>query len=144
MVPRKSWVSEARFFLVWFRNRLSLGLGCSNKGLGISASLRFYHSPPLDIRAMKWTQMTTAELLRNKPTAFLPKFRQQSHCVEEETFLPQLAEPLFMLCEHPFIGSSIRIDHMQTGIEISKSSWSELGQSLVSKMIRVVNVEFNQ
>ena len=57
MVPRKSWVlenfssisesrrrfyrvSEARLFLVWFRNRLSLGLGFSNKGLG------FYHSSP--------------------------------------------------------------------------------------------------
>ena len=35
------------FFLVWFRNRSSLGLRFSNKGLGISASLEFYHSPPL-------------------------------------------------------------------------------------------------
>ena len=38
-------VSEACFFLVWFRNRP--GLGFSNKGLSVSASLGFYHSPPL-------------------------------------------------------------------------------------------------
>ena len=61
MVPRKSCLenvspisesrqrsySGARFFLVWFRNRLSLGLGFSNKGLGVPQILRFYHSPPL-------------------------------------------------------------------------------------------------
>ena len=58
MVPRKSWgsenfspisesqqrfhrVSEAPFFLVWFRNHLSLGLGFSNKGLGKSRILPF-------------------------------------------------------------------------------------------------------
>ena len=58
MVPRKSWVSEsfspisesrqrfyrvseARFFLVWFRNRSSLRLGFSNKGLGKSWILPF-------------------------------------------------------------------------------------------------------
>ena len=35
------------FFLVWFRNRLSLGLRFSNKGLGVLVSLGFYHSPPL-------------------------------------------------------------------------------------------------
>ena len=35
------------FFLVWFRNSLSLGRGFSNKGLGVSVSIRFYHSPPL-------------------------------------------------------------------------------------------------
>ena len=34
-------VSEARFFLVWFRNRLSLGLGFSKKGLGESRILPF-------------------------------------------------------------------------------------------------------
>ena len=61
MVPRKLWVSEnfslisesrqrfyqvseALFFLVWFRNCLSLELGFWKKGL---ASLGFYHSPPL-------------------------------------------------------------------------------------------------
>ena len=58
MVPRKSWVSEnfspisesrqrfyrvseARFFLVWFKNRLSLRLGFSNRGLGKSRILPF-------------------------------------------------------------------------------------------------------
>ena len=62
MVLRKSWVSEnfipvsesrqlfyrvseARCFLVWFRNRFSLGIGFSNKGLGESRIQ--YHSPPL-------------------------------------------------------------------------------------------------
>ena len=58
MVPRKLWVlenfspisesrqcfyrvSEAHFFLVWFRNRLSLWLGFSNKGLSKSQILPF-------------------------------------------------------------------------------------------------------
>ena len=58
MVPRKSWVlenfspileswqrfsrvPEAHFFLVWFKNRLSLGLGFSNKGLCKSLILPF-------------------------------------------------------------------------------------------------------
>ena len=58
MVTRKSWVSEnfrlipesqqrfyrgsaAHFFLVWFRNHLSLGLWFSNKGLGESQILPF-------------------------------------------------------------------------------------------------------
>ena len=70
MVPRKSWVSEkfsptsesrqcfyrlskAHFFLVWFRNPVSLWLGFSNKCLGISASLGFYHSPLLQIYSPK-------------------------------------------------------------------------------------------
>ena len=74
MVPRKSWVSEhfspisesqqrsyqvseARFFLVWFRNRLSPGLGFSNKGLSVSASLGFYHSPSLLLTCLLNTQI---------------------------------------------------------------------------------------
>ena len=31
-----------------FRKLFGLGLGFSNKGLGVSASLGFYHSPPLE------------------------------------------------------------------------------------------------
>ena len=34
-------VSEAHFLLVWFRNRLNLGLGFSNKGLSESRILKF-------------------------------------------------------------------------------------------------------
>ena len=82
MVTRKSWisenfspisesrqrfyrVSEARFFLVWFRNRLSLGLGFSNKDLGISEKILFelgmYGVNGLLYEPISFSHITTSE-----------------------------------------------------------------------------------
>ena len=65
MVPLKSWSRKLRnldslceeprslvysaFISVSKSHMFGLGLGFSNKGLGVSASLGFYHSPPLCI-----------------------------------------------------------------------------------------------